>query len=94
MHVVGNSMNDIYRRLCGKISVQGQEVAGTKELLNSGFTLLDITDNIATARTGHSLPYMSGELAWFPPAAMSSDTPKDDVVYYCFRQRHHHGGKR
>lgn len=40
-------MNDIYRQLCGKISVQGHEVAGTKELLNSGFTLLDITDNIA-----------------------------------------------
>lgn len=47
MHVVGKSMNDIYRQLCGKISVQGHEVAGTKELLNSGFTLLDITDNIA-----------------------------------------------
>lgn len=65
MHVVGKSMNDIYRQLCGKISVQGQEVAGTKELLNSGFTLLDITDNIATARTGYSLPYMLGELAWY-----------------------------
>ena len=63
MHVVGKSMNDIYRQLCGKVSVQGNEVAGTKELLNSGFTLLDITDNIATARTGYSLPYMLGELA-------------------------------
>lgn len=63
MHVVGKSMNDIYRQLCGKISVQGNEVAGTKELLNSGFTLLDITDNIATARTGYSLPYMLGGLA-------------------------------
>lgn len=63
MHVVGKSMNDIYRQLCGKISVQGHEVAGTRELLNSGFTLLDITDNIATARTGYSLPYMLGELA-------------------------------
>lgn len=58
-------MNDIYRQLCGKLSVQGQEVAGTKELLNSGFTLLDITDNIATVRTGYSLPYMLGELAWY-----------------------------
>lgn len=28
-------MNDIYRQLCDKISVQGQEVAGTKELLNN-----------------------------------------------------------
>lgn len=65
MHVVGKSMNDIYRQLCGKLSVQGHEVAGTKELLNSGFTLLDITDNIATARTGYSLPYMLGELAWY-----------------------------
>lgn len=65
MHVVGKSMNDIYRQLCGKISVQGHEVAGTKELLNSGFTLLDITDNIATVRTGYSLPYMLGELAWY-----------------------------
>lgn len=63
MHVVGKSMNDIYRQLCGKISVQGHEVAGTKEMLNSGFTLLDITDNIATARTGYSLPYMLGGLA-------------------------------
>lgn len=63
MHVVGKSMNDIYRQLCGKLSVQGHEVAGTKELLNSGFTLLDITDNIATARTGYSLSYMLGELA-------------------------------
>ena len=63
MHVVGKSMNDIYRQLCGKISVQGHEVAGTKEMLNSGFTLLDITDNIATARTGYSLSYMLGELA-------------------------------
>lgn len=65
MHVVGKSMNDIYRQLCGKISVQGHEAAGTRELLNSGFTLLDITDNIATARTGYSLPYMLGELAWY-----------------------------
>lgn len=63
MHVVGKSMNDIYRQLCGKISVQGHEVAGTKEMLNSGFTLLDITDNIATARTGYSLSYMLDELA-------------------------------
>lgn len=65
MHVVGKSMNDVYRQLCGKISVQGHEVAGTKELLNSGFTLLDVTDNIATARTGYSLPHMLGELAWY-----------------------------
>lgn len=65
MHVVGKSMNDIYRQLCGKISVQGQEAAGTKEMLNSGFTLLDITDNIATARTGYSLSYMLGELTWY-----------------------------
>ena len=65
MHVVGKSMNDIYRQLCGKISVQGHDVADTKELLNSGFTLLDITDNIATARTGYSLPYMLGGLAWY-----------------------------
>lgn len=63
MHVVGKSMNDIYRQLCGKISVQGNDVAGTRELLNCGFTLLDITDNIATARTGYSLPYMLGGLA-------------------------------
>lgn len=63
MHVVGKSMNDIYRQLCGKISVQGHEAAGTKEMLNSGFTLLDITDNIATVRTGYSLSYMLGELA-------------------------------
>lgn len=72
MHVVGKSMNGIYRQLCGKISVQGHDVAGTKELLNSGFTLLDITDNIATARTGYSLPYMLGELAWY-------FTGRDDV---------------
>lgn len=65
MHVVGKSMNDIYRHLCGKISVQGHEVAGTKELCNSGFTLLDITDNIATVRTSFSLSYMLGELAWY-----------------------------
>lgn len=65
MHVVGKSMNDIYRQLCGKISVQGHEVAGTKELLNSGFTLLDITDNIATVRTGYSVACMLGELAWY-----------------------------
>ena len=58
-------MNDIYRQLCGKISVQGREVAGTKEMLNSGFTLLDITDNIATVRTGYSVPYMLGALAWY-----------------------------
>lgn len=64
MHVVGKSMNDIYRQLCGKVSVQGREVAGTRELRDSGFTLLDITDNIATARTGFSLPYMLGGLAW------------------------------
>lgn len=63
MHVVGKSMNDIYRQLCGKISVQGHEAAGTKEMLNSGFTLLDVTDNIATSRTGYSLPHMLGELA-------------------------------
>lgn len=84
MHVVGKSMNDIYRQLCGKISVQGNEVAGTKELLNSGFTLLDITDNIATARTGYSLPYMLGELALcfnrygFDQVAQVIDTLKRD----------------
>lgn len=72
MHVVGKSMNDIYRQLCGKISVQGHDAAGTKEMLNSGFTLLDITDNIATARTGYSLPYMLCELAWY-------FTGRDDV---------------
>ena len=65
MHVVGKSMNDIYRQLCGKVAVQGQEVAGTKELLNSGFTLLDITDNVPTARTGYSIAYMLGELTWY-----------------------------
>lgn len=32
----------------GKISVQGHEVAGAEEMLDSGFTPLDITDNIAT----------------------------------------------
>ena len=74
MHVVGKSMNDIYRQLCGKISVQGHEVAGTRELCNSGFTLLDITDNIATARTGFSLPYMLGALAWY-------FTGRDDVGF-------------
>lgn len=74
MHVVGKSMNDIYRQLCGKISVQGQDVAGTKELLNSGFTLLDITDNIATVRTSFSLSYMLGELAWY-------FTGRDDVEF-------------
>lgn len=58
-------MNDIYRQLCGKVAVQGQEVAGTKELLNGGFTLLDITDNVPTARTGYSIAYMLGELAWY-----------------------------
>lgn len=67
-------MNDIYRQLCGKISVLGHDVAGTRELLNSGFTLLDITDNIATARTGYSLPYMLGELAWH-------FTGRDDVEF-------------
>lgn len=67
-------MNDIYRQLCGKISVQGHEVAGTKELLNSGFTLLDITDNIATVRTGYSVSYMLGELAWY-------FTGRDDVEF-------------
>lgn len=75
MHAVGKSMNDIYRQLCGKISVQGHEVAGTKELLNSGFTLLDITDNIATARTGYSVSYMLGELALY-------FTGRDDAVMF------------
>lgn len=65
MHVVGKSMNEIYRQLCGKLAVQGKPVAGTRELLNSGFTLLDIEDNIASVRTGFSLPYMLGELAWY-----------------------------
>lgn len=74
MHAVGKSMNDIYRQLCGKISVQGREVAGTKELLNSGFTLLDITDNIATVRTGYSVPYMLGGLALY-------FTGRDDVEF-------------
>lgn len=58
-------MNDIYRQLCGKVAVQGQDVAGTKELLNSGFTLLDITDNVPTVRTGYSIAYMLGELTWY-----------------------------
>lgn len=74
MHVVGKSMNDIYRQLCGKISVQGQDVAGTKELLNSGFTLLDITENVPTVRTPYSISYMLGELAWY-------FTGRDDVEF-------------
>lgn len=74
MHVVGKSMNDIYRQLCGKISVQGHEVAGTKELLNSGFTLLNITDNIATVRTGYSVSCMLGELVLY-------FTGRDDVEF-------------
>lgn len=72
MHAVGNSMNGIYRRLRGKISVQGREVAGTEELPDSGFTPLDAADGIATARTGYSPPYMSGEPAWY-------FTGRDDV---------------
>lgn len=67
-------MNDVYRQLCGKISVQGQKVAGTKELLNSGFTLLDITDNIPTIRADYSIAYMLGELAWY-------FTGRDDVEF-------------
>lgn len=58
-------MNDIYVQLCGKLVVQGQEVAGTRELLNSGFTLLDITDNIASVRKGFSIPYLLGEMLWY-----------------------------
>lgn len=58
-------MNDIYVQLCGKLVVQGQEVAGTRELLNSGFTLLDITDNVASVRKGFSVPYMLGEMLWY-----------------------------
>ena len=58
-------MNDIYVQLCGKLAVQGQEVAGTRELLNSGFTLLDITDNIASVRKGFSIQYMLGEMLWY-----------------------------
>lgn len=65
MHVVGKSMNDIYIQLCGKLTVQGQEVAGTRELLNSGFTLLDITDNVASVRKGFSAAYMLGEMLWY-----------------------------
>lgn len=58
-------MNDIYPQLCGKIAVQGHEVAGTRELTNSGFTLLDITDSVATVRPGYSLAYMLGEMVWY-----------------------------
>ena len=58
-------MNDIYIQLCGKLSVQGQEVACTRELLNSGFTLLDITDNVASVRKGFSAAYMLGEMLWY-----------------------------
>ena len=65
MHVVGKSMNDIYTQLCGKLAVQGKEVAGTRELLNSGFTLLDITDNVASVRKGFSAAYMLGEMLWY-----------------------------
>lgn len=58
-------MNDIYRQICGKVAVQGQDVAGTRELLNSGFTLLDITDNVASVRKGFSAAYMLGEMLWY-----------------------------
>lgn len=58
-------MNDVYTQLCGKVAVQGQEVAGTHELLNSGFTLLDITDNVASVRKGFSAAYMLGEMLWY-----------------------------
>lgn len=100
MHVVGKSMNDIYRQLCGKISVQGHDVAGTKELLNSGFTLLDITDNIATASSiapASCAPTMCGSarlkldiekfldhISEIERIAMSSDEPKHDIAVYCF----------
>ena len=58
-------MNDIYIQLCGKLIVQGQEVGGTRELLNSGFTLLDITDNVASVRKGFSVTYLLGEMLWY-----------------------------
>lgn len=35
MHAVGKSMNGIYRRLRGKISVQGHDAAGTEEPLDN-----------------------------------------------------------
>lgn len=120
MHVVGKSMNDIYRQLCGKISVQDHEAAGTEEMLNSGFTLLDITDNIANElgvgygkythfavslhayekdidrvrevwcckqavpRLKLDIEKFSAHISEIERIAMSSDTPKDNVVYYCF----------
>lgn len=58
-------MNDIYPQLCGKVAMQGKEVAGTRELLNSGFTLLDITDNVTSIRKGFSVAYMLGEMLWY-----------------------------
>lgn len=64
MHVVAKSMDDIYRQLCGKLMLHGEDVAGTRELRNAGFTLLDITDNIAGVRKP-SISYLLGELTWY-----------------------------
>ena len=65
MAVVGKSMNDVYRRLCGTILTQGKPVANTTELKNCTFTLLDIEDNVAAVRPDFSMLYLLGELVWY-----------------------------
>lgn len=65
MQVVGETMNDIYKMLCGKIVATGHDVAGTREIRNASFTLLNIEENVASIRTGLSMAYMLGELVWY-----------------------------
>lgn len=65
MQVVGETMNDVYKMLCGKIVATGHDVAGTREIRNASFTLLNIEENVASIRTGLSMAYMLGELVWY-----------------------------
>lgn len=65
----GKSTNDTYRRLCGEISVRGHDAAGTEELLDSGFTPLDIEK-------------FSAHISEIERIAMSSDEPKLDITVY------------
>ena len=65
MQVVGETMNDVYKMLCGKIVATGHDVADTREIRNASFTLLNIEENVASIRTGLSMAYMLGELVWY-----------------------------
>ncbi len=62
--MIAGNMDLIYKDICQKLTVCGNEVRGTKELNNFSFTLTDLDNNVINVRN-ISKAYICGELLWY-----------------------------